>query len=342
MRRLSYLWLIMSVVLWVGRARAASVAIFEPAGDAPALSEALFRLKGELLAVGLSVTRAERPPLSAGSAQATRAWLEQVATERGIDAFIDVIGDDAPLAVEVWVWERAPHRLRATRVALDPDAENAAATLAIRSIEVLRSSLIAMDLSVPPEAPPPAAASESSAAASEPPPSALRLGLSAGATALTSLDGVGPAVLPLVRFDLALPSGLTLEATAAGLGTRPHVPAPAGSVEVAQQFALLGLCANLAGSPRSRAIAALSLGALRTGLDGSATSPQVGHTLERWAFLLEASVGARLRVVGDAYVTLAAHAQLAEPYVAIHSVDTLVATTGRPNLRLTLTAGAWL
>jgi hypothetical protein len=34
--------------------------------------------------------------------------------------------------------------------------------------------------------------------------------------------------------------------------------------------------------------------------------------------------------------------QLAEPYVAIHFVETQVATTGRPNLLVSLTAGAWL
>jgi hypothetical protein len=41
-------------------------------------------------------------------------------------------------------------------------------------------------------------------------------------------------------------------------------------------------------------------------------------------------------------VTLAAHVQVAEPYIAIHVVDTLVATSGRPNVLLSLTLGAWL
>ena len=38
---------------------------------------------------------------------------------------------------------------------------------------------------------------------------------------------------------------------------------------------------------------------------------------------------------------LAAHVQLAEPYVAIHFEDAIVATTGRPNLVIVLTLGAW-
>jgi hypothetical protein len=58
--------------------------------------------------------------------------------------------------------------------------------------------------------------------------------------------------------------------------------------------------------------------------------------------LIDVSVGAGLRLRGRSYVTLAAHAQVAEPYVAIHIVDKVGATSGRPNLLLTLTLGAWL
>jgi hypothetical protein len=41
-------------------------------------------------------------------------------------------------------------------------------------------------------------------------------------------------------------------------------------------------------------------------------------------------------------LSLALHAQLAEPYLAVRFVDTQVATSARPNLLLTLTVGAWL
>jgi hypothetical protein len=58
--------------------------------------------------------------------------------------------------------------------------------------------------------------------------------------------------------------------------------------------------------------------------------------------LIDVSLGAGLRLYGRSYVTLAAHAQVADPYVAIHIVDTVGATSGHPNLLLTLTVGAWL
>jgi len=81
---------------------------------------------------------------------------------------------------------------------------------------------------------------------------------------------------------------------------------------------------------------------LRTAIDGEAVAPGSGHSVERWSFLLDGSLGARLRLPGRYHLTLAAHVQVAEPYVAIHFVDTLVATSGHPTLGLSLTVGAWL
>src|SRR6185369_512463 len=124
-------------------------------------------------------------------------------------------------------------------------------TLAIRAIEVLRSSFLALDMAG--ERPERASPSEPTRASpreperlEEPaaaPTRAGRFGISAGAATLTSFDGVGTSILPLLRFDWALTSWLGLQATGAGLGTRPRVAAAAGSVQVAQDFAVLGLCA---------------------------------------------------------------------------------------------------
>jgi hypothetical protein len=87
---------------------------------------------------------------------------------------------------------------------------------------------------------------------------------------------------------------------------------------------------------------ALAAGALHTAVDGTADAPAEAHVVDRWSFLVEGSVGARVHLPGRTFFTLALHAQVAAPYVAIHIADTRVATTGRPNLLLTLTVGAWL
>jgi hypothetical protein len=126
------------------------------------------------------------------------------------------------------------------------------------------------------------------------------------------------------------------------MGSRPAVTAAAGSARVAQQYGTFGACICAPAAQPIGLALALAAGVLRTAVDGQADAPERAHAIARWSLLLDASVGARLRLPDRYYLTLAAHVQVAQPYVAIHFVDTLVATTGRPNLLVTVTAGAWL
>jgi hypothetical protein len=169
-----------------------------------------------------------------------------------------------------------------------------------------------------------------------------RFGLEVGVAAVTSLDGVGPAILPIARFDWAVRSWLVVQAALAGLGTRATVATTAGNAQVAQDYGVLGGCYRFLSDRRLRPFFALSAGLLRTSVEGRADSPNQGHATEQWSFLLDGSLGAGLRLRDRFTLTVAAHAQMAEPYVAIHFVDTVVATSARPNLLLTLTIGAWL
>ena len=234
-----------------------------------------------------------------------------------------------------------------SRVAPEPSAENSAERLAIRAVEVLRSNLVEIDLAAKGRRAPPAGTAAPSASiarvsASEPAEPAGHLDVQAGAALLTSLDGVGPAVMPLVRVGWIVRSSLTLAAELAGLGSRPTVASAAGSARVSQQYAVVGACYCGRSASAVEPNVALSLGALRTALDGEADMPANAHSVERWSFLLDASVGARVRLPRQYHLTLAAHVQVAEPYIAIHFVDTLVATSGRPNLLFSLTVGTWL
>ena len=336
--------LVAVVLLWAPDATAATVAIVQPLGDSEPLREAAFRIQGELLAVGLAVALAERPPAHDTRSAEARAWFERTANALRLDAFIDLVGEETLLAVDVWLWDRAARRLTVTRVALEPGAPHASATAAIRAIEVLRSSFLVFDSEAPPERRSGEEHAAPAATADRTPESTghgRRVAVAAGAATLTSLDGVGPAVVPMARVEWLLGSGWALQAAAAGFGTRPEVASEAGSALVAQQFALLGFCACPA-EAGLRPMVALSAGLLRTALEGHATAPAVGHRVERWSSLFETSAGARLNFAEGYQLTLAAHLQLAEPYVRVRIVDTVVATTGRPNLLLSFTLGAWL
>ena len=345
MQRLAYLSVFFIASLAAVRAQAATIVIIRPTGPSPELTETVSRLHGELLSLGIDVAFVEPAGGPASRPADPRARLEPIATAWNADAVIDVGAAAATETVDIYVLDRRAHRSEVSQIALESKAENAPARLAIRTIEVLRSSLVEIDLaararsgSIDLRAAPAAPAAETRA---EPSP-ADRLGVEAGAAVLTGLDGVGPAFLPTARVDWARPSGLVLHAALAGLGSRPTLNGQAGSARVAQQFGLLGAGIGAPSTRRIRPYAALSGGVLRTAIDGAADAPAEGHADVRWSFLLEGSVGARVSVPGRTFFTLAAHVQVAAPYVAVHIGDTVVGTTGRPNFLLTLTVGAWL
>jgi hypothetical protein len=351
--RLRHTFLPVIVLLWAVHARAATVVIVRPTGPSPGATETQSRLHGELLSLGVDVQLAERRATRESRATDSRAWVEKMVADRQADAVIDIIDVDsdvavaaAPAAVDVWVFERRSGRCEASRVTLEPDVENPAERLAIRAIEVLRSNLVEIDLGargqrVATVAREPAAVVVQTP--SPPPAQAVdRVGLEAGAVVFSSLDGVGPALSPTVRLGWAAGSWLVLQGALAGLGTRPAVMTAAGSARVAQQYGVLGAC-YCAPAPRAIGLyVALSAGVLRTAMDGQAEAPAMAHSVERWSFLVDAGLGARVRLPGRYYLTAAAHVQVAEPHVAIHIADTLVATNGYPNLLFSFTVGAWL
>jgi hypothetical protein len=344
--RLRFAILSLILLLWAAAAHAGVVGIVRPPSSNPDLTETVSRLHGELLAVGLEVKMVDRSTDDGQVRVVSRAWLQEVTTEGGLDAVLDIVGDTAPVAVDVWVVEKPSRRFRVSRVELEPNTENAQERLAIRAIEVLRSSFLQNDMTARERHVAPPATPVITTAARErqdtPTTRLETLGIAAGAATLTSLDGVGPAILPLLRFDWAVGSRLVLQAQLAGLGSRPMVATNAGNARLAQQYAVLGGRYRLRSDQWLHPFFGVSAGVLRTAVEGEADSPRLGHTVNRWSFLVEGSAGTELRLPNHCYLTLAAQVHLAEPYVAIHIADTVAATTGRPNLLLTLTLGAWL
>lgn len=327
-------------LLWSPPALARAVALLRPPTHSPSTIELLQRLRGELLSVGFEVTVLDRPAEPAGS----ESWQRSLAATGEVDAAVDLVGDVTPIAVDVWMMDATQHFQLVARVTPDANGENAIKGLAIRASEVLRARLF--EPHVKPAETPATGKASSLGAAAAPADTEMhlpsrQLGFELGVAALVSLDGVGPALLPIVRFDWALAPELVLEATLAGLGTRPSVATTAGSAEVAIQYGMLGACYRLDWGHRLRPLGALSLGALRTAVTGRAVLPQEGHSVEQWSFLLDASLGAAFELSRHYTVVLAGHVQLAEPYVAIHFGEQQVASLGRPNLLLTLTFGAW-
>jgi hypothetical protein len=330
-------------------AQAATVAIVRPANPPPLIVETLVHLHGELTSMGFATEIVDEPAVPGAGGRPSRAWLEQLGALRSVDAIVALVGDVPPDAVELWGVDKVTGKSVVRRVPYEPRSERAPKTLAIRAIELLRSSFLEIDLAMNERrneptavAPPPAVVRfvERERLARRP----ERFGVEVGGAAVMSLDGVGPALLPLLRFDWSPRPWFVMQLAVAGLGTRSTVETRTGSAQLAQEYLVLGAGYRFLAGQRLRPFLALAAGALHTSVDGRAVDspPNQGHHAQQWSLLLDGAVGAHLHLRDRFYLSLAAHAQMAEPYVAVRFVDTIVASAARPNLLATLTIGAWL
>jgi hypothetical protein len=319
-------------VLWGAQLEAATVMIVRPPSPAVELTETVSRLHGELLSVGFAVTIVDRGAAGGSGRTSTPEWLERLALDHRSDAAFDVIGDAHLEAIDVWVFQAAP---RVTRVPLDWPAQDGPARVAIRAIDLVRSMLIENDLGTGSQRTAPVAVATGT-------PARPRLGFELGAAVLASLDGVGPSILPIARVAVPAGSRFVLQGEVAGFGTQSTVGTPDAGAHIAQQYGLVGACVCAPSASRLHLVLGLAAGALRTVADGHAGAPLQAHSIAQWSFLLEASAGARLRLTEHTHLTLAAHVQLADPYVEIRVVNAASVTSGRPNLLFTAALGEWL
>jgi len=341
-----WLWLVLVCVMWLSwgsSALAHTVLLLQAPNPSPATTELVERLRGELLSLGFEVMVRDRSE-SPARAVASEALQRMLTEEADCDAAVDVVGEATPVAVDVWVIDRARRVQLLTRVKLDANSESTAKGLAIHASEVLRAHLFETPVDRREQRSKrvePLSSAQANQVESRPSQPSGSLGIELGAAASTSLDGLGPAILPLLRVDWAIAPELVLEGTLAGFGTRPSVATSAGNAQVAMQYALLGACYRLDWDHRLRPLAALSLGALHTAAVGQAELPREGHSVEQWSFLFDASLGAAFWLSRRYAVVLAGHVQLAQPYVAIRFGEQQVASLGRPNLLVSLTLGVW-
>jgi hypothetical protein len=336
------------LLFWAAPLRAATVGLVQPLSETPVLTETLSRIHGELLSVGLEVKSIERPPNPSSEQSETRAWLQRLASEEQLDAVVSLVKDATAIAVDVWIIEKPPRRMTVSRIALDPNTRNAPERLAILAVEVLRSSFLEKDMM---EARQRQQRGRVATTVTQPLPRVEssptfrpeeRVGFELGAAALTSFDGVGPAVLPIAVAYWKVRSWFVLQSAWAGMGTRPTISSADGSAEVGQQFGTFGGALQMDSRGPLQPSLGLALGALHTQVVGDAAFPRQGHRADQWSLLVDGSVGVQMRLSARTRLTMAAHWQLAQPYVAVYIGDKTVATTGRPNLVLTLTIGAWL
>jgi hypothetical protein len=345
-RRLAIVSCLLAVALWATPSPAATVVLVQPASPASSTGEALVRIRGELVSAGFDVQTVEASAVAATGGDSS-GWLERLAAGHGADAVVALNDEQASDSVEVWATDKVTGKSITRRVSSVPLSARAPETLAIRAIELLRATFLEIELSArdtsggPKPAPPPEVARFVGMERQD--EHVERFEIEVGGAGVTGFAGLGPAVMPIVRLGWGPRPWLLVHVTAAGLGTRPSVENDIGSARVAQQLLTLGASYRFREGKRLRPFLSLSSGFLHMTAEGESGSTEYqGYHPEGWSFLLDAGLGLGLGLSDRFYISLAAHTQMAQPYPVIRFEDSVVATSYRPNLLLSLTIGAWL
>jgi hypothetical protein len=340
--------LALAALCWCSTVGAVTVAIVTPTQRSPEMMEAVERLGGELTSEGFSAEFVDVPEqlgeLSSGNA---RPWLEGLAKRRDLDAVVAILGGGELDTVEVWVVDRITGKSVVRTAYTGPADARTPRIISIRALELLRSSLLEVEL----------ASAEPQPEQRKPPPETViryleserqklrpqRFAVELGAFATMALDGFGPALLPVARFDWALQSPFAVYVQVAGLGTRPSISTGQGDAELTHSHVLLGGTFDAAATRTIRPFVFLSGGVLHTTVVGRPDQPTYqGHSPQGYSFLFDAGLGVRVVTSDHLFVSLGVHAQGAHPAPAVRFVGQVVTTWARPNLAVDVSVGSWL
>jgi hypothetical protein len=340
----------LSMVLPSAEARAAisprpSVLVVRPDATDPSLAEALTRIEAELRVAGFDVTIAD--------GESANVELQH---EHGPAAIIGIFGD-ALTGLEFRIANRRTGQMVIRRMAPEGETgKRAPEILAIYAVELLLASLAELDITPasPEPGPPPPPPSPAPVPAPAPParredtpaidpatePS--RFGIESGVGVAVSTGGVGPALLPIARFQYAVLPIFHVRLTGAGLGTRAEISGDAGTARISQAIVLAEAIARPYQGKWVSPSISFGAGTHYFGVEGRAAPPLAGQSASLWSAALDLGVGVSSARSSLFEFALEAHALLAYPYPSIRFIDERKATAGRPTVFITATVVGWL
>jgi hypothetical protein len=287
------------------------------------------RVQAELSSLGFQVIRLDPP-----DAPTSRVSLEAAARHEGAVAAIRAV--PSARGVEVWITDRVTGKTVLREIVLDAGTPDPESALAIRTVELLRASLLEVAL---PEAPPgevpatPALRAQldlpaPGALAKRSPPT-LRLSLAPGA--LLSPGGFGPAAA--LDVGLAWMPGAHVGASAFATVplTRPRVVGTAGTADLAAL--LVGASVRFVFTERESAWApSLDVGvaALSLSLSGAASAGYRARAASAWTAAPYARLGLAYAVTSLLRLRADLLAGVAADSVAVQLAGHDAATFGRP------------
>ena len=329
-----------------GRAQAdreVLVALLRPVPTSELLSEAIVRIKSELLAGGFQVTVTDCP--ASDLLPEPRVLMERAGQVKAPSATLAIFGNLSEGSAELWVVDRITGKAVIRRVEVETSSDRPISeVLAIRAQELLRATLVEVLVEESRPAPPATKPKPDEVAVKQHPdaPSAAwRFGVELGASGFGGWGGIGPTLAPAARLRLAIDERFWIRLTGLGFGTRPRVQAnigsTSGSASVRQDVVLVEGAAWFRAQRLLRPMVSLGLGTLRLAADGTAEMPYQGEHNARWFFAADAGVGIAVRVAAHWEAQLEAHALVAAPRPAVRFFDVDSARVGQPTLLAILT-----
>jgi hypothetical protein len=312
------------------------VILIRPPAAPAAVTEALVRLRGELVAAGFDAQVTE---LTLGSD--VRGSLEKLAppSDGAATALVAVVASADPGSADLWVIDRVTGKTVVRKVnASGADAPRVAEVLAVRAVELLRASFLELAIAAPapagaaPPPPPPMVVERFATATLE--EADWTWAVEAGGGTAAAIHGPWNAILSVARIEHAFGRRFCARITFAGLGTAARVDTPGGGYVGLSQTVLLaeGLFRFRRGR-RIEPIVSLGAGALRLAADSHESAPYAAVSSARWAAAGDAGVGLRLPLRRHRFeLGVEIHALLAQPYPSVRFFGSEVAQAGRPSL----------
>jgi hypothetical protein len=339
MRRLAIVAVVALAVLALPTqvwAESTLVILVRPTSGGAGAAEVLHRAHGELVADGFTVLLTDAPPhvdpitLLGGQGRASGAPVTA-----GL-----FVADDAT-SIDLYLVDALSSRTLTRHLEVPANAaDQGPEVLARRAVDVLRASLL--DFLVASLRSAVSRAHPAPVAAQVDQPTWSRWAIEAGLCVLGSLQGVGPAVVPLARVRYAVTPTLQLRVTGAWLGTQPRIDAAAGSATVEQGTVLAEAIGTLWRDRWIHPHLSFGTGAYYVGVTGSGASPYSGSRSTEVALALDAGAGVAASLGSNLEVGFEVHALMTAPGIAIRFLDTDVARVGRPSLLGALTLAGWI
>lgn len=323
----------------LARADSVVVVLAGPQSSADPPGEVMNRVRGELIADGFRVQ-----PVSPVSEPARVATLRDAGRVGGGPIAAGLFVDENA-GIDIYLLDTLSSRIVLRHIdAQTASPGEAPEVVARHAVDLLRASLL--DFAI--EGLRSAATTTPTAAASPPGgpsldrPTMPRWAFEGGLGVLGSFQGVGAALVPVVRLRFAANRTFQIRLIGAGYGSTPSVKVDRGTATIQQGVILAEGSADLGHARWLRPLVAIGAGAYYAGVTGSGAPSYEGRSGDALALALDGSVGLATSLSSNVELSLEVHALVTEPGIAVRFIDVDAARLGRPSLLLTFTAAGWI